>query len=56
MKSKILNYLTLKLMEYQVKKADKLTVNEENTIIRSAYENMSKSYQTTCLYLKSNKK
>jgi hypothetical protein len=53
---KTLNWITLKLMNYQIKKGELRITEEQNSIVKSAYENMVKNYKTTVMYLESNKR
>ena len=52
---KILNIITIFLMEYQVKKGKSSIEKEKNSIVKNAYESMVFNYETTVSYLKANK-
>jgi hypothetical protein len=50
-----MNWLTLKLMQYQLKKAKKQHNKEERSIIKRALSHMVKSYESTIMFLEANK-
>lgn len=45
-------WITIKLMEYQLKRANKDKDNEEWYILARAYDDLIKSYETTIMFLK----
>ena len=49
-----MNCVTVKLMQYQLKKAKKQLSNQECSILKRAYGDMIKSYKTTIIFLKTN--
>ena len=51
-----MNWITIKLMQYQLKKAQKQHNNEENSIVKRAKSDMVKSYKTAIMFLEANSK
>ena len=49
-----MNWITLKLMRYQLKKAKRQQDQEEYDIIARAYRDLIKSYETAILFLEAN--
>ena len=51
-----MDWITIKLMQYQLKKAKRQHKNEEHDIIKRAKSDMVKSYKTAVMFLKANSK
>ena len=51
-----MNWLTLKLMQYQLKKAQKQHEEETHSVIKRAKADMVKSYKNTIMFIKANSK
>ena len=49
-----MNWITLKLMRYQLKKARKQHSYQEDTILTRAYNDMVKSYKSAIMFLEAN--
>lgn len=51
-----MNWITLKLMKYQLKKAKKQVDKHEYSFIKRAFGDMVKSYESTIMFLEANSK
>ena len=49
-----MNWITVKLMKYQLRKAKKQLDRQDNPIMQKAFSDMVTSYKTTIMFLKSN--
>lgn len=49
-----MNWITKKLMQYQLKKAKKQLTKQEYSFMKRAFGEMIKSYETTIRYLEAN--
>jgi len=49
-----MKWITIQLMRYQLKKAERQQDQEEHDIIARAYRDLIKSYETTILFLEAN--
>lgn len=54
-KYKIMKWITIKLMNYQTKKAKKQFDKEKNYILKKAMRDMIESYKDTVMFIKANK-
>ena len=50
----MINWLTIKLMQYQLKKVHK-QLGEQHPIVKRAYRDLIKSYETTIRFLQAKK-
>lgn len=51
-----MNWITLKLMQYQLKKAKKKLEKQEYSFMKRAFGDMVKSYQSSIMFLEANSK
>ena len=49
-----MKWLTIKLMELQLKRVKKQRLNIDNDIVSQAYGNMIKTYKDSIMFLKAN--
>ena len=51
-----MNWITIKLMQYQLKKAQKQQDKEEYELVARAYNDCIKTYKNAIMFLKANSK
>jgi len=49
-----MNWITLKLMQYQLKKAKKQSSKQEYSFAKRAFSDMVKSYESTIMFIEAN--
>lgn len=51
-----MNWITIKLMQYQLKKAKKKLAKQEYSFMKRAFSDMVKSYESAIMFIKANSK
>jgi len=51
-----MNWITIKLMQYQLKKAKKQSKKQKYSFMKRAFDEMAKSYESTIWFLKADTK
>ena len=51
-----MNWITLKLMNYQLEKAKKQLTKQEHSFTKRAFGDMVKSYESAIMFIKANSK